>query len=67
VAQVGHQTGISEASITAIEGNDYSACSSDSYARSYIHSIARAVGADPEPLIQEYDNGPTVAVADHGR
>jgi cytoskeletal protein RodZ len=58
VAQVGHQTGISEASITGIEGNDYSACSDDSYARWYIRSIARAVGANPEPLIREYKTGP---------
>jgi Helix-turn-helix domain len=57
VAQVGHQTGISEASITAIEGNDYSACSDDSYARWYIRSIARAVGANPEPLLREYKTG----------
>jgi transcriptional regulator with XRE-family HTH domain len=57
VAQVGRQTGISEAFITAIEGSDYSACGGDSHARSSIRRIARVVGADPEPLIQEYDTG----------
>src|SRR5260221_7343843 len=55
VDQVGHQTGIPETIITAIEGDDYSACGGDSYARGYIRSIARAVGADPEPLIRVYN------------
>ena len=54
VTQVGHQTGIRETIITAIEGDDYSACGGDSYVRGYIRSIARAVGADPEPLIRVY-------------
>jgi cytoskeletal protein RodZ len=54
VAQVGRQTGIREKIITAIEGDDYSACGGDSYARGYIRSIARAVGADTEPLIRAY-------------
>jgi transcriptional regulator with XRE-family HTH domain len=55
VAQVGHQTGIRETIITAIEADDYSACGGDSYARGYIRSIAQAVGADPEPLIRVYN------------
>jgi hypothetical protein len=55
VAQVGHQTGITETIITAIEGDDYSACGGDFYARGHIRSIARAVGADPEPLIRVYN------------
>jgi hypothetical protein len=55
VAQVGHHTGIRETIITAIEGDDYSACGGDSYARGYIRSMARAVGADPEPLIRVYN------------
>jgi Helix-turn-helix domain len=54
-AQVGHHTGIRETIITAIEGDDYSACGGDSYARGYIRSIAGAVGADPEPLIRVYN------------
>ncbi len=69
VAQVGHQTGIRETIITAIEGNDYSACGGDSYARGYIRSIARAVGADPEPLVREYNTaqpGPRPAMDDTG-
>jgi cytoskeletal protein RodZ len=55
VAQVADQTGIRETIITAIEGDDYSACGGDAYARGYIRGIARAVGADPEPLIRVYN------------
>jgi Helix-turn-helix domain len=33
VAEVSHRTGIRETIITAIEGDDYSACGGDSYAR----------------------------------
>jgi transcriptional regulator with XRE-family HTH domain len=56
VAQVSHQTRIGETTITAIESDDYSACGGDFYARGHIRSIAAAVGADPEPLIEEYDS-----------
>ena len=55
VAQVSDQTRIREMIITGIEDDDYSACGGDPYARGYIRSIARVVGADPEPLIREYD------------
>src|SRR5262245_1254451 len=55
VAQVSEQTRIREAVIEAIEGDDYSTCGGDFYARADIRSIARAVGADSGPLIAEYD------------
>jgi hypothetical protein len=55
VTEVSHQTRIRETIITGIEDNDYSACGGDLYVRGYIRSIAQAVGADPEPLIREYD------------
>jgi hypothetical protein len=55
VTQVGQRTRIRETIIKEIEGDDYSACGGDFYARADIRSIARAVGADPEPLIREYD------------
>jgi len=54
VAQVGHQTGIRDTIITAIEGDDYSACGGEIYVRGYIRTIAKAVGTDPEPLIREH-------------
>jgi len=55
VTQVSQQTCIRETIIRGIERGDYSACGGDFYARGHIRSIARAVGADPEPLIREYD------------
>ena len=55
VAQVSEQTCIREGLIKAVEGGDYSACGGDFYARADICSIAKAVGADPGPLIAEYD------------
>jgi cytoskeletal protein RodZ len=55
VTQVSQRTCIRETIIRAIERGDYSACGGDFYARGHIRSIARAVGADPEPLVREYD------------
>lgn len=55
VTQVSQRTCIRETIIRGIERDDYSACGGDFYARGHIRSIARAVGADPEPLIREYD------------
>src|SRR5215469_11920979 len=55
VTEVSQRTRIRETIITGIEGDDYSACGGDFYARGNIRSIAKAVGADPEPLICEYD------------
>jgi transcriptional regulator with XRE-family HTH domain len=55
VAQVSQRTRIHETLITAIEGDEYAACGGDFYARGHIRAIAKVVGADPGPLIQEYD------------
>jgi transcriptional regulator with XRE-family HTH domain len=59
ISQVSQQTRIRESIIRDIEQGDFSACGGDFYARGHIRSIAGAVGADPAPLISEYD-------ADHG-
>jgi cytoskeletal protein RodZ len=59
VSQVSQQTRIRESIIRDIERGDFSACGGDFYARGHIRSIASAVGADPAPLISEYD-------AEHG-
>ena len=56
VAEVSQRTRIRQTIIRAIEDGDYAACGGDFYARGHIRSIARAVGADSEPLIQEYDH-----------
>ncbi len=55
ITDVSRRTRIRETIITGIEGDDYSACGGDFYARGHIRSIARVVGVDPEPLIREYD------------
>jgi len=55
VAQVSERTRIRETIIRGIEHDDFSACGGDFYARGHIRSIARAVGTDPEELIQQYD------------
>ena len=55
VAEVSRRTRIRETVIRGIERDDYVACGGDFYARGNIRSIAHAVGADPEPLISEYD------------
>jgi cytoskeletal protein RodZ len=55
LTQVSQRTCIRETIIRGIERGDYSACGGDFYARGHIRSIARAVGADPEPLVHEYD------------
>jgi transcriptional regulator with XRE-family HTH domain len=55
VHHVSERTRIRETIIRAIEQDDYSGCGGDFYARGHIRSIAHAVGADPEPLISQYD------------
>jgi hypothetical protein len=55
VAQVSQRTRIRQTIIRGIEGDDYSGCGGDFYARGHIRSIAKVVGTDPEPLIKEYD------------
>ena len=55
VAQVSERTRISETVIRGIEREDYSGCGGDFYARGHIRGIATAVGADPGPLVEEYD------------
>ena len=55
IAQVSEQTRIRQGIIQGIEADDYGVCGGDFYARGHIRSIAQAVGTDPEPLIEEYD------------
>jgi hypothetical protein len=55
VAQVSERTRIRETVIRGIERDHYSGCGGDFYARGHIRGIAKAVGADPGPLIEEYD------------
>lgn len=55
VTEVSQRTRIRETIIRDIERDDYSACGGDYYARGHIRAIARVVGTDPAPLIEEYD------------
>ncbi len=65
-AQVSEATRIRSTLIAQIEGDDFSHCGGDVYARGHIRSIARVVGIDPAPLVAEYDQahpGDAVPVA----
>jgi cytoskeletal protein RodZ len=55
ITQVSEQTRIRESIIRSIEQGDFSTCGGDFYARGHIRSIAEVVGADPAPLIRQFD------------
>jgi cytoskeletal protein RodZ len=55
ITQVSQQTRIRPSIIVGIERGDFGSCGGDFYARGHIRAIARAVGADLAPLIEEYD------------
>jgi transcriptional regulator with XRE-family HTH domain len=55
VADVSARTRIRQVLIEAIEQDEFDSCGGDFYARGHIRAIAAAVGADPRPLITEYD------------
>ena len=55
VEDVSERTRIRRTIINDIEHDDYSSCGGDFYARGHIRAIAKVVGADPVPLIEEYD------------
>jgi cytoskeletal protein RodZ len=55
LAQVSKRTRIRETIIRKIEADDFSECGGDFYTRGHIRAIAKAVGTDPEPLIEDYD------------
>jgi cytoskeletal protein RodZ len=56
VSEVSQSTRVTEPIIQGIEQDDYAACGGDFYARGHIRAIARAVGEDPVPLIDEFDS-----------
>jgi hypothetical protein len=55
ITEVSERTRIRATIIRDIERDDYSACGGDYYARGHIRAIAKVVGTDPVPLIEEYD------------
>jgi cytoskeletal protein RodZ len=56
VSEISRRTRVTEPIIRGIEQDDYAACGGDFYARGHIRAIARAVGEDPVPLIDEFDS-----------
>ena len=65
VDQVSERTRIRRAIIRAIEQDDYSPCGGDFYVRGHIRAIARVVGTDPAPLIEQYDDAHGLQRAPH--
>ncbi|MEU9713351.1 helix-turn-helix domain-containing protein [Streptomyces sp. NPDC059164] len=59
VEEVSSSTRVRIPIVHAIEQDDFSRSGGDVYARGHIRMFARAVGLDPDPLVEEYD-------ADHG-
>lgn len=55
VDQVAATTRIRRTLVQAIEQDDFGVCGGDFYARGHIRNIAAAVGADPQPLLAEFD------------
>ncbi len=64
LSEVSERAGVTEPIIRGIEQDDYAACGGDSIARTHIRAIAGAVGEDPVPLMDEYDE--RWGSADHG-
>jgi cytoskeletal protein RodZ len=68
VAEVSQRTRVRENIIQDIEHDDYAACGGDFYARGHIRAVAEAVGTDPAPLIEEFDDrwrsSPEITAAD---
>jgi Helix-turn-helix domain len=55
IADVSARTRIRAGLIQDIERDEFASCGGDFYARGHIRAIAGVVGADPRPLITEYD------------
>lgn len=56
VEQVGTETSVRVPIIEAIEQDDFSRCGGDFYARGHIRALARAVRADGDLLVAQYDD-----------
>jgi cytoskeletal protein RodZ len=55
LSEVSDRAGVTEPVIRGIEQDDYAACGGDSIARAHIRAIAGAVGEDPVPLMDEFE------------
>ena len=55
VEDVAAATRIRATIVRSIEADDFAACGGAVYARGHLRSIAQVVGADPKPLVAEFD------------
>ncbi len=55
LAEVSERTRVRAGVLTEIERDDFSHCGGDVYAKGHLRAIASAVGADPRPWIEQYD------------
>lgn len=55
VEDVSAATRIRPAIVRSIEADEFDACGGAAYARGHLRSIAQFVGADPRPLVEEFD------------
>lgn len=61
VADLSTRTHIRERVLRGVEEEDFVPCGGDFYARGHIRGLCRALGLDPEPLVEEYDREHAVA------
>ncbi|WP_338703809.1 helix-turn-helix domain-containing protein [Streptomyces sp. Q6] len=54
VDEVSQSTRVRIPIVHAVEQDDFSRCGGDVYARGHIRTLARAVGIDPEPLLEQF-------------
>ena len=55
VEDVAARTRIRRTLVLGIEADDFSACGGDFYARGHIRNVAKIVGIDAQPLLDEFD------------
>lgn len=55
VEDVAAATRLRRTLVLGIESDDFSACGGDFYARGHVRNVARTVGIDPQPLLDEFD------------
>ncbi|GHF08974.1 helix-turn-helix domain-containing protein [Streptomyces fumanus] len=55
VDDISSATRVRIAIVHAIEADDFGPCGGDVYARGHIRTLARAVGLDPAPLIEQFE------------
>jgi cytoskeleton protein RodZ len=65
VSDVSSRTRIRASLISSMEAGDFEACGGAVYARGHLRSIASALGRDPDPLVQQFNQvyGAPVAVS----